>query len=147
MDAIRTGAFGTFTDFAKRYCNARRLPWGWDYNGGSNLGELHARLVRDFMHRRLKSAVADQLPPKRRECVRLELSGAAAKRMAEANARLGELMAQRAAAEASAASTSRGEGGRSSSVSSASEARFEVRKALSAWGRETFSIHTSHFKT
>ena len=92
------------------------------------------------MHRRLKSAVADQLPPKRRECVRLELSGAAAKRMAEANARLGELMAQRAAAEASA-STSGREG--SSSVS-ASDARFEVRKALSAWGGET-SVHTPPF--
>jgi hypothetical protein len=27
VDAIRSGAFGTFMDFAKRYCNARRLPW------------------------------------------------------------------------------------------------------------------------
>ena len=38
MDALRPGSLGTFTDFAKRYCNARRLPWGWDYNGGA----LHA---------------------------------------------------------------------------------------------------------
>ena len=52
------------------------------------------------MHRRLTSAVADQLPPKRRECVRLDLSAAAKKKMEEASMRLGELMEARAAAEA-----------------------------------------------
>jgi hypothetical protein len=109
------------------------------HNGGSKLPELHSRLVSGFMHRRLKSAVADQLPPKRRECVRLELSGTAAKRMAEANARLGELMAARAAAEAAAA---RGGGG--GAKKDASDARFEVRKALSAWGKATAGLYTSN---
>ena len=44
--------------------------------------------------------MAEQLPPKRRECVRLDLSGAAKKKMEEASGRLGELMEARAAAEA-----------------------------------------------
>ena len=130
LDALKPGSFGTFNDFAKRYCDARRLPWGWDCSGGSNLDELHSMLVRGFMHRRLKSSVADQLPPKRRECVRIELSGAAARKMTEANDALGALMEARAAAEAA---LSRGEGGKRD----AADARFEVRKALSAWGKAT----------
>ena len=37
LDALRPGAMGTFSAFAKRYCDARMKPWGWDASGGSNL--------------------------------------------------------------------------------------------------------------
>lgn len=79
LDALRPVGLGSFNDFAKRYCDAKRKPWGWDANGRSNLEELHLVLTKHYMHRRLKSVVADQLPQKRRECVRFELSGAAAR--------------------------------------------------------------------
>ena len=74
LDAIKPGGFGSFSDFARRYCDAKRLPWGWSFDGGSHLEELHRRLVDGYMHRRLKAVVADQLPPCRRERVRIELS-------------------------------------------------------------------------
>lgn len=42
----------------KRYCNGRRRPWGWDFNGASNLEELNERLKQGFLIRRLKAREA-----------------------------------------------------------------------------------------
>lgn len=39
--------------------------------GGSRLSELHGLLVSEVMVRRLKKDVMSQLPPKRRQVVRL----------------------------------------------------------------------------
>uniref|UniRef100_A0A8C7APK9 SWI/SNF-related matrix-associated actin-dependent regulator of chromatin subfamily A-like protein 1 n=1 Tax=Neovison vison TaxID=452646 RepID=A0A8C7APK9_NEOVI len=44
-------------------------PWGWDYSGSSNLGELKLLLEEAVMLRRLKSDVLAQLPPKQRKMV------------------------------------------------------------------------------
>ena len=44
-------------------------PWGWDYSGSSNLGELKLLLEEAVMLRRLKCDVLAQLPPKQRKMV------------------------------------------------------------------------------
>jgi hypothetical protein len=113
LQALAPGRFGSLSAFGQRYCGGTRRPWGWDYSGGSNLGELHARLTRErLMVRRLKADVLTQLPPKRREAVRLELGAAPAAEMAT----------RRAAAAAAQA------GGASSR-----ETRFAAHSALHAW--------------
>ena len=132
LDAIKPGGFGSFSDFARRYCDAKRLPWGWSFDGGSHLEELHRRLVDGYMHRRLKAVVADQLPPKRRERVRIELSGAAAAKMRAAHAELAKLATARRDASTAGANADANATGASSR-----EARFEALRGLSAFGRAT----------
>ena len=113
LQALAPGSFGSQAAFGRRYCAGTRKPWGWDYSGGSNLGELHGRLQRDrLMLRRLKADVLTQLPPKRREAVRLDLGAAATAEMA----------ARRAAAAAAQA------GG-----AATRETRFAAHSALHAW--------------
>lgn len=46
-----------------------QLPWGWDYSGSSNLGELKLLLEEAIMLRRLKADVLSQLPAKQRKMV------------------------------------------------------------------------------
>lgn len=68
--------------FEHRYCDKRLVPKTgfrggahgdrrWDISGGSRLVELHGLLTREVMIRRLKKDVALQLPPKRRQVIRL----------------------------------------------------------------------------
>ncbi|EGV95627.1 SWI/SNF-related matrix-associated actin-dependent regulator of chromatin subfamily A-like protein 1 [Cricetulus griseus] len=67
--AVRPTFFPQFHTFGLRYCDAKRLPWGWDYSGSSNLGELKLLLEEAIMLRRLKSDVLSQLPAKQRKMV------------------------------------------------------------------------------
>ena len=89
VDAIAPGTLGSFTAFAKRFCNAHRDRFGWNtkarrvfartrrpgrnvfsllrLQGASHLDELHTLLRDGIMVRRLKRNVLDQLPPKRRQ--------------------------------------------------------------------------------
>ena len=73
--------------FADRYCGRRLVPgWGprgpdagvWDVGGLTRAVELRAALRGALMVRRLKAAVAAQLPPKRRQVVLLPRPPAAA---------------------------------------------------------------------
>uniref|UniRef100_A0A8D2J952 SWI/SNF-related matrix-associated actin-dependent regulator of chromatin subfamily A-like protein 1 n=1 Tax=Varanus komodoensis TaxID=61221 RepID=A0A8D2J952_VARKO len=67
--AIRPSFFPQFHAFGLRYCDAKQSPWGWDYSGSSNLGELKLLLEESIMIRRLKSDVLSQLPAKQRKVV------------------------------------------------------------------------------
>ncbi|XP_070786838.1 DNA annealing helicase and endonuclease ZRANB3 [Enoplosus armatus] len=82
IDALYPKMFGTWTDYAKKYCNAHFRYFGprrqWDCRGASNLEELHQRLSR-IMIRRLKAEVLSQLPPKIRQRIPFDLPKEAAK--------------------------------------------------------------------
>uniref|UniRef100_I3K1Z2 Zinc finger, RAN-binding domain containing 3 n=1 Tax=Oreochromis niloticus TaxID=8128 RepID=I3K1Z2_ORENI len=90
IDALYPKRFGTWTDYAKKYCNAHYRYFGphrqWDCRGASNLEELHQRLSQ-IMIRRLKADVLSQLPPKIRQRIPFDLPKEAAK---EALASFGE---------------------------------------------------------
>ncbi|RXN09272.1 DNA annealing helicase and endonuclease ZRANB3 [Labeo rohita] len=82
IDALYPRRFGTWSDYAKKYCNAHYKFFGarrqWDYRGASNLDELHQRLS-EIMIRRLKNQVLTQLPPKIRQRIPFDLPKDAAK--------------------------------------------------------------------
>ncbi|XP_024895343.1 DNA annealing helicase and endonuclease ZRANB3 isoform X2 [Pteropus alecto] len=84
IEALFPQKFGTWTDYAKRYCNAHIRYFGkrsqWDCRGASNLSELH-QLLSDIMIRRLKTEVLTQLPPKIRQRIPFDLPSAAAKEL------------------------------------------------------------------
>ncbi|XP_005868936.1 PREDICTED: DNA annealing helicase and endonuclease ZRANB3 isoform X1 [Myotis brandtii] len=84
IEALFPQKFGTWTEYAKRYCNAHVRYFGkrsqWDCRGASNLNELH-QLLSDIMIRRLKTDVLTQLPPKIRQRIPFDLPSAAAKEL------------------------------------------------------------------
>ncbi|NWR57683.1 ZRAB3 endonuclease, partial [Bucorvus abyssinicus] len=84
IEALFPGRFGTWNEYAKKYCNARVRFFGkrtlWDCRGASNLEELH-RLLSKIMIRRLKNDVVTQLPPKVRQRIPFDLPQAAAKNL------------------------------------------------------------------
>uniref|UniRef100_A0ABI7YIX2 Zinc finger RANBP2-type containing 3 n=1 Tax=Felis catus TaxID=9685 RepID=A0ABI7YIX2_FELCA len=84
IEALFPQKFGTWTEYAKRYCNAHMRFFGkrpqWDCRGASNLNELH-HLLSDIMIRRLKTDVLTQLPPKVRQRIPFDLPSAAAKEL------------------------------------------------------------------
>lgn len=61
-----------FHEFGLRYCDAKQLPWGWDYSGSSNMLELQLLLEKKVMIRRQKKDVLSQLPAKTRQMVVLD---------------------------------------------------------------------------
>ncbi|XP_025871341.2 DNA annealing helicase and endonuclease ZRANB3 isoform X1 [Vulpes vulpes] len=84
IEALFPQKFGTWTEYAKRYCNAHIRFFGrrpqWDCRGASNLNELH-QLLSNIMIRRLKNDVLTQLPPKVRQRIPFDLPSAAAKEL------------------------------------------------------------------
>uniref|UniRef100_A0A8C4YY22 Zinc finger, RAN-binding domain containing 3 n=1 Tax=Gadus morhua TaxID=8049 RepID=A0A8C4YY22_GADMO len=82
IDALYPKMFGTWTEYAKKYCNAHYRYFGrqrqWDSRGSSNLEDLHQRL-NQIMIRRLKAQVLTQLPPKVRQRIPFDLPKDAAK--------------------------------------------------------------------
>ncbi|NXI73696.1 SMAL1 protein, partial [Anseranas semipalmata] len=77
--AVRPDFFPQFHTFGLRYCDAKKMPWGWDYSGSSNLAELKILLEESVMIRRLKSDVLSQLPAKQRKMVVVSPEGINAK--------------------------------------------------------------------
>ncbi|EPY89080.1 hypothetical protein CB1_000138048 [Camelus ferus] len=67
--AIKPTFFPQFLTLGLRYCGAKQMPWGWDYSGSSNLGELELLLEEAVMLLRLKCDVLSQLPAKQRKMV------------------------------------------------------------------------------
>ncbi|XP_036396711.1 DNA annealing helicase and endonuclease ZRANB3 [Megalops cyprinoides] len=82
IDALYPRRFGSWSDYAKKYCNAHFRFFGnrrqWDCRGASHLEELHQRLS-EIMIRRLKAQVLTQLPPKVRQRIPFDLPKDAAK--------------------------------------------------------------------
>lgn len=62
-----------YTSYAKRYCNGKSTPFGYDDRGASLGHELNWVLQKGFMVRRLKRDVLTQLPAKTRHTVWLEV--------------------------------------------------------------------------
>ncbi|XP_013816257.2 SWI/SNF-related matrix-associated actin-dependent regulator of chromatin subfamily A-like protein 1 isoform X1 [Apteryx mantelli] len=77
--AVQPAFFPQFHSFGLRYCDAKKMPWGWDYSGSSNLTELKVLLEESIMIRRLKSDVLSQLPAKQRKMVVVAPEGINAK--------------------------------------------------------------------
>lgn len=71
-DLCSKGLAGYFWPWAKAYCGAYKGQYGWVADGQSGLDELGRRLAF-FMLGRTKSAVALQLPEKRREIVQVDV--------------------------------------------------------------------------
>ncbi|NXC28279.1 ZRAB3 endonuclease, partial [Campylorhamphus procurvoides] len=95
IEALFPGRFGTWREYAKKYCNARVRFFGkrarWDCRGASNLKELH-QLLSEIMIRRLKNDVLTQLPPKVRQRIPFDLPQAAAKNLSATFAEWEKLM-------------------------------------------------------
>ncbi|XP_062972669.1 DNA annealing helicase and endonuclease ZRANB3 isoform X2 [Elgaria multicarinata webbii] len=76
LEALCPRKFGTWSEYAKKYCNARVRFFGkrrqWDCRGASNLDELH-QLLSNVMIRRMKNEVLTQLPPKIRQRIAFDL--------------------------------------------------------------------------
>ncbi|XP_054064195.1 SWI/SNF-related matrix-associated actin-dependent regulator of chromatin subfamily A-like protein 1 isoform X2 [Rissa tridactyla] len=77
--AVQPAFFPQFHSFGLRYCDAKKMPWGWDYSGSSNLTELKILLKESIMIRRLKSDVLSQLPAKQRKMIVVAPEGISAK--------------------------------------------------------------------
>jgi len=67
--AICPAKFGSWSEYAKRYCGIHREGGRLVDTGATNLAELQQRLRTSFMIRRLKSDVLKELPPKRRQLI------------------------------------------------------------------------------
>lgn len=58
--------------FLRRYTNAKKTRFGWDFSGHSNLGELNLRMRQICYIRRTKDEVLKELPDKQRNTVYIE---------------------------------------------------------------------------
>lgn len=66
INLLRPDVFDSRMAYAERYCKPELKPWGWQYKGAENCDELHRKLQRTCMIRRLKRDVLKDLPAKRR---------------------------------------------------------------------------------
>lgn len=76
--------FPAFHPYAVKYCAPKRKPWGWEFKGATRLPELHRRLRKWCMIRRLKKDVLKELPSKSRYIVPITLEDKAMKEYDEA---------------------------------------------------------------
>lgn len=65
--------FPSETQFLHRYCDPVLKPWGWEFNGATNVEELHRLLTKTCLIRYLKEDVAKELPSKTRTVIPLDL--------------------------------------------------------------------------
>lgn len=77
--------FGNTKEFRYRYCNAKMTDWGMDYNGFSNLEELHELLRMAGYIRRNKRDVLDELPPLFEQVIDIPITNLKDYRRAESN--------------------------------------------------------------
>lgn len=73
LNIIDPKRFAHFRPFGDQYCAPQLTPWGWRYNGATNLGRLHRLLRRRLMVRRRTKDVLKDLPKNRQVTVPMEL--------------------------------------------------------------------------
>jgi SWI/SNF-related matrix-associated actin-dependent regulator 1 of chromatin subfamily A len=73
LHMLRPDIFNSFLSFAEHHCDPRRRPWGWEFKGATNIGELHETLKSTCMIRRRKEDVLKDLPPKVRQVIPIEI--------------------------------------------------------------------------
>lgn len=74
INLIDSSVFPNQWQFAHRYCDAKHNGYGWDFNGSSNVEELHEKLSNKVMIRRKKADVLPQLPDKIYSFIPLEIT-------------------------------------------------------------------------
>ncbi|GAQ80101.1 hypothetical protein KFL_000460110 [Klebsormidium nitens] len=96
LAALYSKVYSDRREYGERYCQGgRQFFAGQEYMGASNLKELHALLVSTVMVRRLKADVLQQLPPKRRQQVFLDIPDKAMAPVRKTNERLAAVRARR----------------------------------------------------
>ena len=85
LHIIRPDIFTNFREFGQRYCDPKPNRWsgGLDYNGATNVKELHYMLLNSVMIRRLKKDVLSELPPKRRQKIEIKTESSVVKKIQE----------------------------------------------------------------
>lgn len=76
LNLMRPDLFGSFWNYAERFCDAKMGPFGWEHKGATNLPELNKLLTNNVMIRRTMEQVLPDMPKKIRSVVPLELSKA-----------------------------------------------------------------------
>jgi len=85
LNLVRSDLFPSFFMYGKRYCNAHKNKYGWDFSGSSNLDELHRILTETCMIRRLKKDVLADLPEKVQQVIPVEITNRKEYNKVEAN--------------------------------------------------------------
>ncbi len=70
----RLDDFGGFWNFVRKYCNARREQFGWNFSGAAHLDELNEKMRQRCYIRRQKKNVLKELPDKQRIHIPVEIS-------------------------------------------------------------------------
>lgn len=73
LNLLYPNEFDSWREFGDAYCDPQWTRWGLQYIGASNLEELHNRMLKCCLVRRLKSDVLKNLPPKSRYIVPLPI--------------------------------------------------------------------------
>lgn len=73
VNLLSPNLFPNYMYFGKRYCDGKHNGFGWNFNGASNLQELHEILSKTVMIRRRKQEVLTDLPDKQYSTIPLEL--------------------------------------------------------------------------
>lgn len=74
LNMVRPDLFPSAWPFLHKFCGPRKAPWGWEFNGATNMEELRDTLTSNLLIRRRKEDVLTELPPRRRIVVPLPLS-------------------------------------------------------------------------
>jgi SWI/SNF-related matrix-associated actin-dependent regulator 1 of chromatin subfamily A len=76
--------WASWWDFGHEYCGAHRDNFGWKFDGATNLDKLQTELRSGgYLIRRLKQHVLKELPPKRRQVIRVPVPMAARRIVSE----------------------------------------------------------------